>query len=194
MSKTYSKNNNTWDFKTDGFWHGGKHPASNLSTGFHGILQQWWSHYSSFHESPNVLLVSENLKVKEEFNVDNPSWNIDVIDLFTNLQDESDVIISDICKDSLDKKYDLIINQANLEHMYDPFSAMKNLTGGLNGGGHLITHTHAQNFQYHQFPRDYIRFMIDWWYDLPQHINNIALVELYEDNDLRHIFTCYEKL
>lgn len=195
MAKVFSKDNRTWNFNIPtGFWIGGRHPASNLSQGFHGILKQWWDFYSSQLDSPHVLLVSENLKVKEEFHATYPTWTIDVIDLFTELQNESNVIVADICKEQLEKKYDLIINQANLEHMYDPFGAMRNLTNSLNSGGYMITHTHAQNFHYHQFPRDYIRFMIDWWYDLPQQIENIELLELYEDDNSHHVFTCYKKL
>ena len=196
MSKIYSENNIRWNYVLDGYngYIGGTFRASNLSGGFHGLLKQWWEYFTLNIDNPKVLLVCENLKVKSELNNIYKNWNISVIDLFPNLQNNEDVIISDICKEALQNKYDLIINQANLEHMYNPFGVMSNLCNGLNKGGYLITHTHAQTMKYHQYPRDYIRFMIDWWYDLPQHISDIKLVELYEDDNLKHVLTCYEKI
>jgi len=169
--------------------------VSNLSTGFHGLLKQWWEYYGSIGIK-DVLLVGENNIVKNELSSLYKNWNISTLDLYTELRDSKSDIIADICAYNLQlgKKYDLIINQAILEHVYNPFGAMKNMCEHLNKGGYLITHASAQNYPYHQFPRDYNRFMIDWWYDIPFNIKDIRLIELYEDYKSLQVFSCYEKL
>jgi hypothetical protein len=196
-NKIFSEYNIQWDYsKFNNFWIGGVHPSSNMSGGFHGIMKQWWEYYSKKHQL-EVLLVTENEQTKRELSEQYKNWNIYTLDLYTELRDSESDIILDICRPNVElwghAKYDLIINQATLEHLYNPFEAMKNMTDSLQVGGYLISHTHAQNYAYHAFPSDYIRFMIDWWYDLPKNINNIKLIELYEDPDLFHVFSCYQK-
>ena len=200
-AKRYSANNNKWNYKLSpdylgkDFWVGGLLSVSNLSTGFHGLLKQWWEYYGSIGIK-DVLLVGENNIVKNELSSLYKNWNISTLDLYTELRDSKSDIIADICAYNLQlgKKYDLIINQAILEHVYNPFGAMKNMCEHLNKGGYLITHASAQNYPYHQFPRDYNRFMIDWWYDIPFNIKDIRLIELYEDYKSLQVFSCYEKL
>lgn len=156
-------------------------------------MQQWWEYYNS---GVNVLLISENNKVKEDFQKIYPNWKIVTIDNYPEISKVNDVdIIGDICNNNnpINDKYDLIINQATLEHVYNPFQAMNNLVKSLNTGGILLTHTHPPNQEYHQYPRDYFRFMIDWWIDLPKYISNIELLELYMHNNT-HVFTCYKKV
>jgi SAM-dependent methyltransferase len=202
-NKIFSESNKEWDYSLSSnhmhhnFWIGGVLTVSNLSTGFHGLLKQWWEYYSKNHQL-EVLLITENEQTKRELSELYKNWNIHTLDLYTELGDSESDIIVDICQPNEElwdhAKYDLIINQATLEHLYNPFEAMKNMCNSLQIGGHLITHTHAQNMPYHQYPRDYMRFMIDWWYDLPKYIKNIKLIELYEDERLMHVFSCYKKL
>lgn len=191
--KRFSLNSIQWDYNwaQTGFV-GGRLPLNNLSRGYHGILKQWWDHYLKI-ELPKVLLISENNRTKKELNDFYKNWDIHTLDLYPELDNDKSDIIMDICDCELINKYDLVINQATLEHLYNPFGAMQNMCESLNKGGYLISHTHSQLMGYHQYPRDYMRFMIDWWYDLPQHIRDIKLIELYEDDKLIHIFTCYEK-
>lgn len=190
----FSLNKNKWNFVENDFRIGGRFPVSNTSKGYHGILKQWWDFYSINFKNPNVLLVSETNVVKKEFQKLYENWNITTVDYYPDVQGEKSDIISDMCSNELVDKYDLIINQATLEHLYNPFGAMKILFNSLNNNGYLINHTHSQYYNYHQYPRDYIRFMIDWWYDLPSLIENIKLLELYEDEKKWHVFTCYQKI
>lgn len=196
-NKNFSENNLKWDFILNGYV-GGTFKASNLSNGFHGILKQWWEYYSK-NDVNKVLLVSENNKVKKELGDLYNNWDITTLDLYYELTDSEPDIIADICsynlikEHNLENKYDLIINQAILEHVYNPFESMMNMSKSLKIGGHLITHTHAQNMTYHSYPSDYIRFMIDWWYDLPKYIENIKLIEFYQDDKDINVFSCYEK-
>ncbi len=187
----YSKNNKEWSFDTENNYKhfvGGLFSVSNTSNGYHGIQQQWWEFYN---KGLKVLIISESSIVKEEFNKHYPNWNIHTTDLFFEDAD----IKADICNkiNPFTNKYDLIINQATIEHVYNPFQAMENLCNSLETNGILITHTHPPGYRYHQYPRDYFRFMKDWWYDLPKYISGIELLELYMHEN-KHVFTCYKKI
>lgn len=188
-TEKYSKYNKEWyTEKPNGQYVGGTIIFSNLSGGYHGILKQWWDFYFT---KGKVLLISESEKVKNEFKLLYPQWDIKT----TDFNDKSTDIFVDLClkENPFKEKFDLIINQATLEHLYNPFQAMENLIGALNKDGIIITHTHPPAMSYHQYPRDYIRFMKDWWYDLPKYINNIELEEffMYQNFD---VFTLYRKI
>jgi len=191
---SFSKNNKIWDetIYPGNYTIGGFFKCSNLSGGYHGILKQYWEYYNTGND---ILLISENNSVKKEFNQVYTNWNIKTIDNYPEISTINDVdIIGDICNNinPIVDKYDLIINQATLEHVYNPFQAMINLTKSLKTNGILVTHTHPPNQEYHQYPRDYFRFMIDWWIDLPQYINDIELLEICMKNNA-HVCTCYIK-
>ena len=194
----------SWDFqeKIHNGWVGGKFLAPNLSGGFHGIMKQYWEYFiNKYHNNNqhiNVLLVSESNKVKKNFLDEYPNWNVDTIDLYYDLYNEIEkpTIVGDICslKNPLTgREYDLIICQATLEHVYNPFGAMNNLLQVLRKNGILVTHTHPPAAEYHRYPSDYFRFMKDWWYDLEKYIQNIELLELYMNQNL-NVFTCYKRV
>jgi len=192
----YSKDGNQFDYSiANGFWVGGQFPCSNLSKGYHGILKQYWEKHCNIQNTLNVLLISENEIVKNEFKQAYPSWNIKTLDLYYELSNSKPDIVGDICSNTnpIDDEFDLIINQATLEHLYNPFKCMENLLFALKPDGILVNHTHPPGFGYHQYPRDYFRFMIDWWIDLPKYVSNIELLELcmYQNN---HVFSSYKKL
>ncbi len=187
----YNKDNIEWNYKNG---CGGFENFSNTSNGYHGILIQWLEYYNT---GTNVLLVSEADIVKKEFEKKYPKLNFYTIDFFPGIQYGDADYKLDICNmndSDFTIKFDLIINQATLEHVYDPYGAMKNLVSILNKNGIIVTHTHPPGYRYHQFPRDYIRFMKDWWYDLPKNLNNnIELLQLWMFQN-SHIFTCYKKI
>lgn len=187
-TESYSKNNYKWQTgKPPGQYVGGTFVVSNTSHGYHELLKQWWDHYFT---SGKVLIVSENSIVKSEFKNVYPLWDIKTTDFYDTTTD----IFADICnkQNQITEKFDLIINQATLEHVYNPFQAMENLCDSLNKDGILVTHTHPPNMGYHQYPRDYFRFMKDWWYDLPKLIPNIELVEFHMHENF-DVFTLYRK-
>ena len=190
----YSCQKKTWNVNICNLGRtGGNFHVSNLSNGYHGILKQWWEYYN---KGTDVLLISENNVVKQQFKNIYPNWNIVTLDYYPELIENSSVdIVENICNKNfnVDKKFDLIINQATLEHVYNPFQAMENLISILKPEGILVSHTHPPACPYHSYPRDYFRFMIDWWIDLPKYIENIQLCELYMHDNL-NVFTCYKKL
>jgi len=199
----YSFYNNKWDVNSSSGFIGGKFVVSNLSTGYHGILKQWWEYYKP--SGNNVLLISENNTVKKEFNHIYPEWNIKTLDKYIDLNDiigikkvENENICDyqmDICDNNftIPKKFDVIISQATLEHLYNPFQSMVNKFNNLNKDGILVLHTHPPRMPYHSYPRDYFRYMEDWWIDLPKYIENIRLIELYT-HDNYHVFALYQKI
>jgi hypothetical protein len=199
----YSRNNLKWELAPSpyhGVGVGGHFPAPNLSGGFHGILKQYWDYFTALYfpdQQINVLLVSENVNVKKQLEVLYPNWIIDIVDLYPELQSKDDgIIVADVClvDNPLPKnKYHLIISQALLEHVYNPFQVMVNLGQSLVENGVLITHTHAPAAGYHRYPCDYIRFMKDWWYDLEKYIDELELLELYQFEN-NHVFSCYRKV
>jgi hypothetical protein len=186
MGINYSVSKIDWNTQYNG-WVGIPHfGCSNSSTGYHGILKQWWEHYAK--KEANVLLVSEGSKVKSEFKLSYPKWRIKTTDGFI---DDTDFKL-DICSEYLrNLTYDLIISQATQEHLYDPFFAMKNMVNSLNVGGVLVMHTHSVACGYHAWPRDYVRFMDDWWYDMEKWLP-VELLEFYNHNN-NHVFACYKK-
>jgi SAM-dependent methyltransferase len=192
----FSKNGNTFNYDLKNGMIGGHFVCSNLSCGYHGILQQYWEFYHNKNEKIDVLLVSENNKVKNDFLKIYPNWNIFTIDLHYDLTDDVPDIVGDLCSNEnpiRNQKFDLIINQATLEHTYNPFKVMENLVNSLKNEGTIVSHTHPPGFQYHSYPRDYFRFMIDWWFDIPNYIENIELMELCM-LESRHVFSVYKRI
>ena len=180
-----------WDYKVvDNFWIGGKYSVSNHASGYHGILKQWWDYYNSGNE---CLLVTENNKVKSEFILNYPSWKFKTLDYYDNKGEPVD-IIADLCGEKIINSrsgFDLIICQATLEHLYNPFQAMKNMISLLNPNGVLVIHTHVPGFPYHPYPRDYLRYHPDWFEDIQLFIEECELLELYTVGG--HIFSAYKK-
>ena len=185
-----------WDYTQVSHGVGGIIPTKNLSQFYHGLLKQWWNHYDT---GGKKLFTCENINVKKMFQQMYPEDTIHILDYYLELQnsDPKDIdIIGNLCEVGTipENSYSCIVSQACLEHVEDPFGAMKNMIGGLRPGGCLVVHTVTAGgkFPYHAVPRDYFRFYADWWVDLPKFIDGIKLVELYESPV--HVFACYVKL
>src|SRR5260221_45211 len=164
----FSRLGKQWDYSAyETSWIGGRFAVENFSRGYHGILRQWWEHYNP---GSSCLLVSENNKVKGQFQSKYPDWTFITLDKYDNLGEPVD-INDDLCgkvDPTLVEKFDLIICQATLEHVYDPFAAMLKMTAMLKTAGTLVIHTHTPSFPYHAYPRDYLRFQLDWFHDIPK--------------------------
>lgn len=139
----------------------------------------------------DVLLVSENNLVKKHFQIAYPSWKFTTLDLYNNMGEEVD-LKKNLCEPWVEySKFDKIIVQATFEHLYDPVMALKNLSRSLQEGGEMYIHTHVPGFQYHQFPRDYLRFYPDWFVDSQEFVGKLQLREMYINKG--HIFVLFKQ-
>ena len=181
-----------WNYTLSGEgWIGGKFEATNYSHGYHGILRQWWDHYN---QGSSCLLVSENNVVKAEFESHYPSWSFLTLDKYDNLGQPVDMV-EDLCGDvsaETRNRFDLVICQATLEHVYDPCAAIRNMIAMLKENGVLVVHTHTPSFPYHPYPRDYLRFQLDWFQDIPEFAPGSELAELYAVGG--HVFAAIRRI
>ena len=165
-------------------------PAPNTSNGFHEEMKELWEMLAP--NPGHVLLAGEGGEVGDHFRSAYPHWTIDTVNMDAALRPN---ICADMCRAGwIEKgKYGLIIDQANLEHVYDPFGMCRVLTSGLAPKGVYVLYTVAQGVPYHGYPRDYFRFMIDWFYDLPRWLGNtVELAGFSLKNDV-DIFAAYRK-
>lgn len=65
-------------------------------------------------------------------------------------------------------KFSLIISQAMLEHLVDPYKHIKDLANYLDTGGYLIVHSVLPGFTYHRYPIDTLRFHPDWFEEIAE--------------------------
>jgi hypothetical protein len=185
------KSTKQWDYTTEDFWLGTPFKVPNPSTGYHGILKQWWDHYKGNHSK--WLLVSELNHIKEYFSRVYPGDQFNTLEFYASA-DQVDYRYN-LCDRSIPDelpKFDIVVCQATLEHVYDPFSAVSNMVSVLNKNGLLTIHTHVQPYPYHPYPHDYVRFFSDWFIDIPKYIGSVELLDLCENDG--HIFASYKKV
>lgn len=60
-------------------------------------------------------------------------------------------------------KFDLIISQAVLEHLLNPYKHLSDLAGLTDINGHMIVHGAGIRMPYHRYPIDTCRFHPDWF-------------------------------
>lgn len=89
-------------------------------------------------------------------------------------------------------KFDLIVTQAMLEHLLNPYKHVVELSQILNPGGLLIIHTHIPGFAYHRYPVDCIRFYPDWFEEMAIRLD-MSVFDRYI-GDLRVCYTLQQTL
>lgn len=67
--------------------------------------------------------------------------------------------------------FDLIISQATLEHLVDPYKHVRDLVSMLNVSGTLVVHSVLPGFFYHRVPIDCLRFYPDWFEEVGKRMN-----------------------
>jgi 2-polyprenyl-3-methyl-5-hydroxy-6-metoxy-1,4-benzoquinol methylase len=136
------------------------------------------------------MLVSETNSAKQQFCDLYPGRHFTTVDYYS---DDVDLKL-DLCAkwpSDFDQQYDAIVCQATFEHLYDPVTALKNLTTSLKGGGYLFLHTVIPGFVYHRCPEDYFRFFPDWFLASERFCDQVTVTELVTVNT--HIFAAYLK-
>jgi len=131
---------------------------------------------SNIQKSDSVLDLGKGMR--EKFNMIDCS-KLETLDV--NEYDDYPDIICDLCgeiNDDLKNRYDKIICLAVLEHVYNPFKAIENITKLLKDGGKVygmvpyLYHYHAPNDLKFQ---DYFRFSKDALAYLFKDFNNVEL-------------------
>ena len=164
-------------------------PAPNSSGGFLDEMFDLWSKYKP--HPTMALLAGEGRDVSDHIRRE-LGWSVKSVNFNPSLNPD---ICTDMCAPGwiTPGEYDLIINQANLEHVYDPFGMCKELTRGMALGGIHVLHTHTQGVCYHPWPRDYFRFERDWFEDLPRHLHGAVALRHVETTGANNVFAVYEK-
>ena len=183
------KGRTDWNFPSEPRgWTGGRWMVNNQSSGYHGILKQWWDDTAAANQK--WLLVSENNEVKKEFQEAYPEITFQTVDYYDNMGEKVDLPLN-ICDFwNINEVYDTVVCQATLEHVYDPVASMKNMSAALVPGGTVLIHTHVPGMKYHPHPRDYLRYYPDWFVDIAPRVG-LELLDLVENGV--HIFARYRK-
>lgn len=90
----------------------------------------------------------------------------------------------------LKKSFDLIISQAMIEHLIDPYKHLKDLISLLNKGGYLVVHTEMPGYNYHRYPIDTIRFFPDWFEEIAKRFS-LKIVRKFRRDF--HVIYCFYK-
>lgn len=109
-----------------------------------------------------LLLAGENPRVKDAWArlLNNPSCSV----VTAGLADDVDIRWNFEAPPPEEAGgADLVVSQAILEHLIDPYGHMKDLWGILNAGGFLLVLTVVPGFHYHRYPVDCVRFFPDWF-------------------------------
>ena len=86
-------------------------------------------------------------------------------------------------------KFDLIISQAILEHLIDPYKHVRDMSSMLAPGGYLLIHTVLPGFIYHRYPIDAVLFYPDWFEEVRKRLN----LTVYKKRiNMTHIFYMFK--
>lgn len=89
-------------------------------------------------------------------------------------------------------KYSLIISQAMIEHLVNPYKHIRDLSSSLEKNGYLIVHSVMPGFFYHRHPVDTLRFYPDWFEEIAKKERcNLKVVKRIYRN--LHLFYLYKK-
>jgi SAM-dependent methyltransferase len=88
----------------------------------------------------------------------------------------------------LPKKFDLIVSQAMLEHLVDPYKHITDLVNRLDSRGVLIVHTVMPGFTYHRYPIDSFRFFPDWFEICAERLHLDIMRKFQRDFNLIYAF------
>lgn len=89
--------------------------------------------------------------------------------------------------------FDLIISQAILEHLLNPYKHMYDLASLLTPGGYLIVHSVCPGHPYHRYPIDACRFYPDWFEEIAKRLNLDIIKKRIKDTINNQIFYMYQK-
>ncbi len=86
--------------------------------------------------------------------------------------------------------FDLIVTQAILEHLINPYKHIQDLSSLASPKGYILIHTVMPGFYYHRYPIDSIRFFPDWFEEVAKRLSLRIIKKRIRDS---HIFYLYQK-
>lgn len=138
----------------NGWRMGGNIPVpGHSSRGYHGLFKIWADHVKQTgagiltgEDEPSVgyILCDEILSIDSLSLVNYSKWDLTE-------------------KPYPHNKVDFIFSQATLEHVHDPFGALKNMSNSLLSEGRIYLHTHGPDCKLHRYPVDCCRFFPDFF-------------------------------
>lgn len=161
-------------------------PVPNLVGHFYGALRRLWEHHGL---GTKCLLVSESKAVADVMKARYPNVAFTSTDYYPELMDECAQSAPDHSWDvcfspprALEAEhFSSVICQSLLEHVIDPTTALRNMFSLVSPGGFVFLQTHLPSFCVHRYPRDYVRFTLDYFEDLPKFLAQIGLSVRLED-------------
>jgi hypothetical protein len=167
---------------------GGAFPKSGLGGGFHGVLLDYIEQFKT-KDAKTMLLIAESFEAAKELNKAFSWAEISNLVDYSDKKLGSDYDIDLNIKQNFESKYAIILSQALLEHICNPFMAIENFADLLHDGGLIVLHTYNYKIPYHAYPIDCVRFYRVWFYNLP---NYLPIKVQFLEADV-HMFCVYKK-
>ena len=170
---------------------GGTILKRGLGVGWHGVFIDYAKKYKE-KDNLNICLIAESKEACLDLAKLFPKDNIENIVDYSDKEHGEDYNIDLNIKQNFKSKYDMVLSQALLEHIVNPFMAIENFCDLLVKNGILILHTHNVKMEYHPYPIDCLRFYKDFFKNITKYLPYIYIYEYLEVNC--HIFVVYKKI
>jgi len=159
--------------------------APNVSAGFHGLLFKYLEHYGI---GKTCMLIAEPPEVIPVFEAHFPGVAFSTLgyagDTAEVYEQDLNVLVEPKAT------FDSLLSQATLEHVCRPSIFIENLARMCNKKGIIVIHTVGPDCILHRIPIDCVRFLKDFWFDLPKYLP----IELLAHTELGvHQFIAYRK-
>lgn len=150
--------------------------VANISGMYHTLFRDWWNHFGL---DGFGLVVGEEggcgesvkAKLKAEYPGIEGVFSVGFRDSDINCDIQKEIPIPKKC-------VDWVICQAVLEHLADPFGAMRNMFDVLVIGGRGFFHTVGPGYKYHPHPIDCLRFFRDAFIEWERLAGNVEIEDL----------------
>lgn len=169
---------------------GGAFQKSGLGAGFHGVLIDYINTYKT-KDAKKIVLVAESKEAANDLKAAFPWAEISNLVDYSDKDTGSDYDVDLNLKQNFNSNYDVVLSQALLEHVSNPFMAVENFVDLLKKDGIIVLHTHNCKMPYHGYPIDCVRFQKDWFEDLPKYLP-VEMVDFLEADV--HMFCVYRRV
>lgn len=160
-----------------------------LGAGYHGVLFDYFEKYCS-QNIEKMAIIAESNEAAADLEKKYPYLRVDNIVGYTDKKNGSDFDVDLNIDQNFKAEYDVLLSQALLEHVCNPFCAIKNFSDLLNENGIMLLHTHNIKMPYHAYPIDCIRYYEDFFVNITKYLP-LEKIE-YLEADV-HIFCVYRK-